>query len=105
MTRTLQVTQADIDKSRKLRTASTLDRQLAGYNNERDCPIGVALARTFNAEREMVRAHPDFLSIASSNWNKGYAEHWRATQVIRDFMRQWDRFGRAEPHNFKLLDY
>ena len=105
MTRaTLHVTQSDIDASRDRRTQSTLDRQSPAYNPERDCPIGVALARTFAIKREMIRAHPDYLRIG--DYESGDAPHnaslYESTAVIRAFMRAWDRYGNAEPKTFAL---
>jgi hypothetical protein len=116
---TLQVTQADINESRNRRTASTLDRQRATYNSEQDCPIGIALARTFETDRKHILANPDALRVTTGERRhmpivdsygrkcgtvyEQPTHSFEATQVIRDFMRSWDRRGHAEPHNFKLV--
>lgn len=115
---TLQVTQTDINEARARRTLSTIDRPRSGYRHEQDCPIGVALARTFGVPREDVRVDPDSIHytfgeprhvpIVDSNGRKCGTSYERGgftfevTQIMRDFMRSWDRRGRAEPHNFKL---
>jgi len=104
----LDVTQADIEESRA-RRLEPRGFDGARYHSERDCPLGIALARQFVQPREAVRAHPDFLRIGLLFDHAGnFVNHeraFRATQTIRDFMRAWDRHGRAQPKRFALLPY
>lgn len=122
---TLSVTAEDIEESHarryrlKHRIGYPTDRN---YDPECDCPIGIALLRTFARYRDCVKVNPDALRVRFDNLtsvrltgsygsrdlpDRMIAErasaYFEATETMRAFMRQWDRRGSAQPHNFRLI--
>lgn len=112
---TLTITADDIAEARQRRAGAAA----RPYDSTRDCPIGIALAREFGAERGDVRAHPDYLSVKygaetaipildtdgskrGSIWDRR-EYHFASTPTIRALMRNWDRRARAEPRRVRLL--